>query len=45
MALISALNPTVTDPETGLPVSVTKENFDRLGTAYLDQLVQYVFLL
>jgi len=43
MALISALNPTVTDPETGAPTSVTKENFDHLGKAYLDQLIQYVF--
>ena len=43
MALISAINPTVIDPETGLPTSVNKENFDRLGKAYLDQLIQYVF--
>jgi hypothetical protein len=43
MALISALNPTVTDPTTGAPTSVTKENFDSLGVAYIDQLIQYVF--
>ena len=43
MALISALNPTVKHPETGLPTSVTKENFDHIGKPYLDQLIQYVF--
>lgn len=43
MALISALNPTVTHPETGEPTSVTKENFELVGKPYLDQLIQYVF--
>ena len=43
MALISALNPTVTHPETGEPTSITKENFDVVGKPYLDQLIQYVF--
>ncbi len=43
MALISALNPTVNHPETGVPTSVTKENFDSVGKAYIDQLIQYVF--
>lgn len=43
MALISALNPTVLDPKTGLPTSVTKDNFDSLGKTYLDKLIQYVF--
>jgi hypothetical protein len=43
MALISALNPTVSHPETGVPTSVTKENFDSVGINYIDQLIQYVF--
>ncbi|QBG37867.1 2OG-Fe(II) oxygenase [Litorilituus sediminis] len=43
LAVIAALNPTVTHPKTGEPTKVTKDNFHEVGLPYLDQLIQYVF--
>jgi len=43
LAVIAAINPTVTHPKTGKPAVVTKENFHEVGLPYLDQLIQYIF--
>jgi len=42
-ALIGPIGMTVSDPQTGKPVKLTHENFERIGKPNLPKLVQYLF--
>ncbi|GAB2681082.1 2OG-Fe(II) oxygenase [Aliiglaciecola aliphaticivorans] len=42
-ALIGPIGLTVKDPNTGLPVKLTQENFETVGKPNLQNLVQYLF--
>lgn len=42
-ALIGPIGLTVADPQTGKPVKLTQENFERVGKPNLANLVQYLF--
>jgi hypothetical protein len=42
-ALIGPIGITVSDPQTGKPIKLTQENFERVGKPNLPKLIQYLF--